>query len=235
LDAPAASHVAAVRSLYGLDATPPPQPFCTDEDTLVDAACDRFDVGNNPLTTDIGPRFKAASLAAFKGQPLDARIVYGVTRYVRAPQTEAQRLEAFNILIGDTAPPMRADIIALDTYASRYAEYLNAAFLLNLFKETREYRDEIAVNPAFNDPAFTARVVTVARESLMSTDGQRTFDTMRMMVDVLKAMQNADAYVALTTARAYFANNRSSWPANVHPYIDDLIRRIDVATSPYFY
>ncbi|PZR12002.1 MAG: hypothetical protein DI536_16900 [Archangium gephyra] len=235
LDAPAAYDIAAVRYLYGLATTPPTQPFCTDEDTLIDAACDRFDTGSNPLTTDIGPRFQAASRAAFKGQPLDARAFYAVTRYVRAPATEAQRLEAFNILIGDTAPPMRADIIALDTYANRYADYFNAVFLLNLFKEGPEYRDEIAVNPAFNDPAFTARAVTVARESLMSTDTQRTFDTMRMMVDVLKAMQNADAYVALTTARSYFATNRNSWPSNVQPYIDDLIRRIDVATSPYFY
>lgn len=235
LDAPAAYDVAAVRYLYGLDAQLPTQPFCTDEDTTVDATCDRFDVGSAPLSTDIAPRFQAAARRAFTGQPMDARAVYAVTRYVRAAPTEVQRLEAFNILVGDTAPPMKAEVIALDTYANRYADYFNAVFLLNLFKETREYRDEIAVNPPMFDPAFSARVVTVARESLLSSDNQRSFETMRMMVDVLKAMQTADAYVALTTARSYFSTNRNSWPTTVHPYVDDLIRRIDVATSPYFY
>ncbi len=234
LDAPAAYDVAAVRYLYGLDATAPTQPFCTDEDTTVDATCDRFDVGANPLVEDIAPRYQAAMRAAFNAAPLDARHVWAVTRYVRAPVSEAQRLEAFNILVGDTAPPMRQDIIGLGQYANRYADFFNAALLANLFLEAPEVRDEIRVNPAMYDPAFSARVVTVARESLTSSDGQRSFETMRIMVDVLKAMQTADAYVALTTARSYFATNRNYFAAEAQPLVDDLIRRIDVACSPYF-
>ena len=58
---------------------------------------------------------------------------------------------------------------------------------------------------------------------------------MRSMVTVLKEVQQTDAYLALGDARAHFASIRANQtPAN-QAVIDDLIRRIDLATSPYFY
>jgi hypothetical protein len=106
--------------------------------------------------------------------------------------------------------------------------------LSNLFLQPLPYRDAIGLNPSLNDAAFRARVIEVTKNSLLSSDGNRSFDTMRIMVDVLKAMQHGDALIALTSARATFAANRSSYPVASQPYVDDLIRRMDLAMSPYF-
>lgn len=236
LDRPAPYDVAAVKFLYGLSPTAPTQAFCTDEDTLSDAQCDRFDTTANPLTNDLAPRFKQQlrdSLA--ERSQLTYGQIFAITRYVRGAANEQQRLEAFNALIGDVAPPLAADVTALGPNAAAWANLYNALLLENLFLAPQGYRDDIAVNPPLYDAAFRARVVEVAKNSLLGTDGNRSLDTMRTMVDVLKAMQHGDALTALASARATFAANRNSYPVATQPYIDDLIRRMDLAMSPYFY
>ena len=234
-DVPGAYDVAAVKFLYGQSTTAPPQAFCTDDGTVVDAQCDRFDATTNPLTLDLAPRFRDAVRATMAGGPqLTFAQLFSITRYVRGPATEPQRLEAFNALMSEVAPPLRADVIALGPNAAGYANFYNAVFLLNLFAEAPERRDEIRINPSVQDPAFRARVIDVVKNSLLGSDNQRSFETMRVMVDVLKAMQHGDALVALNEARASLIANRAAWPANLQPYSDDLVRRIDVACSPYF-
>ncbi|MFT3709799.1 MAG: zinc-dependent metalloprotease [Archangium sp.] len=235
LTTPGAYDVAAVKYLYGLSPDAPTQAFCTDESTTVDAQCDRFDQGANPLTTDVAVRWKAAMTKQLKGErDLTFADVFSVTRYVRAPATEAQRLEAFNALIGDVAPPLRADVTALSPNAAAYANYYNAVLLLNLFTEPANVRDETQVNPSVQDAAFRARAVQVAKDSLLGSDGNRSWETMRVMVNVLKEMQHGDAMIALTQARSYFSTNRNAYPVASQPYVDDMIRRIDAATTPYF-
>lgn len=236
LDRPAPYDVAAVKYLYGLSQTAPTQAFCTDEDTLSDAQCDRFDATSNPLTNDLAPRFKRQLRDALaERSQLTYGQIFAITRYVRGAATEQQRLEAFNALIGDVAPPLAADVTALGPNAAAWANLYNALLLENLFVAPQGYRDDIAVNPPLYDAAFRARVVEVAKNSLLGTDGNRSLDTMRTMVDVLKAMQHGDALTALASARATFAANRNSYPVATQPYIDDLIRRMDLAMSPYFY
>ena len=228
--------IAAVRYLYGLDAAPPSQPFCTDEDTLTDAECDRWDTGATPLTTDLGPAFTAKvrqNLSETRG--LTYADIHAITRYVRAPKNEAQRLEAFNVLMGEVAPPLRADVIALGPNATAWADLLAGAFLQNLFVDQAAWRDPVAVNPALYDPAFHARVVEVTKNILVNSDKQRTFERRRVAVDVLKAMQSYDAYNALVTARASLVSERATYSALGQAVMDDLIRRLDLACSPYFY
>ncbi|MDP1825458.1 MAG: zinc-dependent metalloprotease [Archangium sp.] len=233
-DRPGPYDVAAVRLLYGLSTAAPTQAFCTDEDTLTDAQCDRFDATANPLTNQLAPRYRQLlrDTLAERSQLTFAQI-FAITRYVRGAANEQQRLEAFNVLIGDVAPPLAPDVIALGPNAAAWANQYNAALLQNLFVAPVEYRDPVAVNPAVNDPAFRARVLEVVRNSLLSSDGYRSFDTMRTMVDVLKAMQHGDAFAVLTEARNALA--AGTYDAATQPYVTDLIRRIDVATSPYFY
>lgn len=227
--------VAAVRYLYGLSTDLPTQPFCTDEDTAVAALCDRFDSGGDPLTTQHTPAFDAKLRRDLAGTPgLTYADLFVMTRYVRGPQTEAQRLQAFNALVARTAPPLSADTLALGTDAAAYADLYNALFLHNLFVDPAGYRDPIGVNPALNDAAFRARVIQVVRDSLQGSDGHRSFETMRLMVDVLKEMQHNDALAALNGARASFVANRAAYDVSVQPLIDDLVRRIDAASSPYF-
>lgn len=236
LDKPAPYDIAAVRFLYGLSTTPPSQAFCTDEDTLVDPQCDRFDTTANPLTNDLAPRYQRFLREAMAER---SQLTYGhlfpLTRYVRGAANEQQRLEAFNALIGDVAPPLKPEVTALGPNAAAYANIFNAILLTNLFVAPAGYRDSIGVNPSLNDAAFRARVIEVTKNSLLGSDGNRSLETMRMMVDVLKAMQHGDALIALTDARASFAASRNNYPAATQPYIDDLIRRMDLAMSPYFY
>ncbi len=234
-DNPGPYDVAAVRFLYGLSTEKPKQAFCTDEDTLIDASCDRFDVGTNPLV-DLGARFQTKVRKAISGKrDLQTQDAWPLTRYIRAPSSEAQRLEAFNLLIADTAPPLKPEIVALTPSAWAYADFYNASLLVNLFASPVAYRDPIGAAPLMNNVAFRSRVVEVARNSLKSSDNYRTGLTMRSMVTVLKEVQQTDAYLALGDARAHFASIRANQTPEKQAVIDDLIRRIDLATSPYFY
>ncbi|MCC6336211.1 MAG: zinc-dependent metalloprotease [Myxococcales bacterium] len=232
---PGAWDIAAVRYLYGLDTAPASQPFCTDEDTWVDASCDRWDTGANPLATDLGPAFTAKvrqNLAETRG--LLYADIHTITRYVRAPGSEAQRLEAFNLLMGEVAPPLRADVLALGPNAEAWADTLAVAFLQNLFVDPAEWRDPIAVNPSLADATFRARVAAVAKDMLVNSDGHRFLANRRVVVDVLKAMQTDEAYDALVTARVALVAERARYNAQGQAQIDDLLRRLDLACSPYF-
>ena len=237
LDAPGAYDVAALRQLYGLSPDAPPQAFCTDEDTAVDAQCDRFDTTANPLTDDVAPRFTAKVRAGLGGDAsaMTYETLWSLTRYVRGPASEAQRLEAFNALMADVAPPMPAHVTALGAQAEAQADAYAQVFLRNLFVDPATHRDAVRVNPAMTDPAFVARSVEVAKNILLLSDGKRSFASMLVMIDVLKAMQHPEALAALRSARDALAASRASWvPAN-QPLNDELVRRIDLACSPYFF
>lgn len=235
LSAPGAYDIAAVKFLYGLSTTASSNAFCTDDGVALSAACDRFDEGADPLTTQHIPAFKKKMTATFKRE---ADLSYGemftLTRWVRGPSSEAQRLQAFNALVEDTAPPFKPEVLALGPSARAVGDLYNASFLLNLFVDAPAYRDEIGVDPLLQDDAFRARVIQVVSNQLTSSDNQRSFETMRPMVDVLKAMQHNDALAALLNARAFFVANRASYAVQYQPLVDDLVRRIDAATSPYF-
>jgi hypothetical protein len=236
LTQPGAYDVAAVKFLYGLATTQATQAFCTDEDTLSDARCDRFDSSATPLTSDVGPRYVAKLRAQLAGT---GSLTYGdlqqVTRYVRAPSSEAERLEAFNTLLGQLAPPLAPDVTALSTNAAAWADVLAATMLKNLFLDPAAWRDPIAVTPALTDATFRARVIEVSKNILVNSDQVRSFETRRVAIDVLKALQTADAYQALLDARASLVTERATYNALGQALVDDLTHRLDLACTPYFY
>jgi hypothetical protein len=225
----------SVKYLYGLSSQPAAQAFCTDEQRGWDAECDIFDSSATPLTTDVGPKFTAAVNAqlSLKGSLTYGRI-WTVTRYVRAPKSEAQRLEGFNVLMGQVAPPLPAGVPAMSASATAYADWLAGAFLSNLFLDPTYYRDEVGISPSLLDPTFRARAVAVSKGILTNGDGVRSFESRRIAVDVLKAMQVADAYQALLDSRATLLAQRPGLAPASQVLIDDLVKRIDAATSPYF-
>jgi len=236
LTAPGPYDVAALKQLYGIDPAGPTQPFCTDEDRRTDAQCEIFDSGATPLTTDVGPAFTAkvrGLLAERSG--LTYGDIWAVTRYVRGPADEAQRLEGFNVLLGDVAPPMRPEITALGANANAWADVLAGLFLQNLFLDPAGYRDPIGLDPLVTDPTFRARAVAVTRGILVNSDKVRSFERRRIAIDVLKAMQTLDAYQALIDARASLMTERATYNATGQALIDDLVRRLDAANSPYFH
>ena len=232
---PGAYDVAAVKYLYGLEASPPAQPFCTDQTRSMLATCDIFDTGATPLSGDLAPKYQAKVRALMAGT---GRFGYPdfhrITRYVRGPKDEAQRLEAFNVLMGDVAAPLKPEVVALGPDAAAYADLLAQLALSNLFLDGVQYRDEIQVNPALGDAAFRARVIAVAKDIIVNSDRQRSFEARRVAVDVLKRLQTHDAYTALLEAKAPIAAERATYSALGQALCDDLTRRIDLSVSPYF-
>lgn len=230
LTAPGAYDVAAVKKLYGLDPAGPTQPFCTDEDRATDAECEIFDSGPTPLTADVGPAFtaKVRGLLAEKSG-LSYGDIWAVTRYVRGPASEAQRLDGFNVLLGDVAPPVRPEISALGPNANAWADLLAGLFLQNLFLDPKGYRDPIGLDPLVTDPTFRARAVAVTKGLLVNSDKVRSFERRRIAIDVLKAMQTLDAYQALIDARASLLAERATYNPTGQALIDDLVRRLDLA------
>ncbi len=235
LSSPGTYDVAAVKFLYGLSPFPPSSDFCTDEDTVVDSACAQFDAKANPLTDDATPAFKRAARSFISaGNGLSYWAIWGVSRFVRAPKDDAQRIEALNALMSDVAPPLSPEVLALSPTAAAHADYLAALLLQNLFTSTWQYRDEITLNPAMTDPAFAHQVAAMAKNIMINSDGHRSLDTRYSMVAVLKEMQSVAAYQALVSGRAALVTERAGYTPEDQALIDDLIRRIDLANSPYF-
>jgi hypothetical protein len=235
LTAPGAYDGAAVKYLYGLDPNPPTQPFCTDENMAGDAQCDVFDTGADPLTTDVAPTYTAVVHGVLAGaNNLTYGDIFRLTRYVRGPESEAQRLQAFNALIGDVAPPIQPGVTALGSNANAWADLLGGTLLANLFLDPAAYRDGVQVNPALTDDTFRARVIAVASGILTNSDGIRSFEMRRIAVDVLKVMQTNDAYQALLAAKTAITAERATLTAQGQALDDDLLARINAETSPYF-
>ncbi len=237
--APGAYDLQAIRYLYGLDPNLPTLDFCTDEHRSVLALCDAWDSTATPLTSDIGPSFTAKVRARMaETANLTYADLWRVTRYVRAPSTEAERLQAFDLLVGEVAPPLKPEAVALSANAAAWADLFAQLFLENLFLDPATYRDEVQVNPSLADAAVRARATAVAKGILVNQDGYRTFTARRSMVDVLKAMQTADAFQALREARAVLVSERAGYvTANDTgrvALVDDLVARLDVACTPYF-
>jgi hypothetical protein len=59
-------------------------------------------------------------------------------------------------------------------------------------------------------------------------------DSVVTMVDVLKVHQTYEAFVALRDAQALVESELESATAEDEPLVDDLLRRIDVALTPYY-
>jgi hypothetical protein len=70
---PQAYDVAALRYLYQLSDELPTQPFCTDEDTLLDPYCVRFDAGAHPVSDWFAQRLRLAQV---------------VVEHLRGPQSD---------------------------------------------------------------------------------------------------------------------------------------------------
>jgi hypothetical protein len=84
------------------------------------------------------------------------------------------------------------------------------------------------------DAAVLSQIATDGKNILLNLDGVRSHATRRVVIDALKRAQNADALVALTTARATLAAGLGALSPVEQALTRDLIARIDAATSPYF-
>jgi hypothetical protein len=233
---PQAFDVDAIKYLYGMSTDEPQQAFCTDEDTSWDPDCAVFDHGKTPMTDDWGPSYakwlgvvQQVGWGTFFDFLVDMYL-NGVLGYVRAGSDDVATA-AYAIAMGPAAPPAAADVLA-QPGGPDYVDGLAARVLERLYLDDAAYQGYITGAPASSKIHDLA--VRDLSGMLANSDGARSFNTRRMVVDILKGMQTDDAYAALQSARVSIAAGKAGLAAEAQAQTDDLLARIDAATHPYF-
>lgn len=219
----------AIKYLYGLTEELPSLPFCTDEQTELDPNCVRFDDPTpTPLTAyqiPIYTDYKDLLLAGAYPPSLAALIVqiFGteVLGFARRGTTADASAAWTAALAGARAPVPAARAAAADALtAAIYDElYLNTTGAITAF------------------PTATATVSAIASDAkafLINDDNARSFATRRLIIDALKRAQNTPSYLALIDSRGALAAKLTTLGPTERALTQDLIARIDAATSPYF-
>lgn len=218
---------AAVRYLYGLSPDLPTEPFCTDDSVGLDPDCQRFDSGADPIAETWLPRWELLR---------DFFVRYGV---------DASYLEYFSTYAGGNFDYARngdwgqANRV-LDTMLAQVGTPIDPALLADpsfvvagadlVLAETLR---QLGTTPP---AAIADRIDEQVRGVLVNVDGVRSFESRRAMVDLLKARQNAEALAMLRDARAALVASLAGggMSATEVSLTQDLVARIDRATSPYF-
>jgi hypothetical protein len=82
--------------------------------------------------------------------------------------------------------------------------------------------------------AVVSAITTDAKNFLINNDNSRSYATRRILIDSLKKAQSTPAYLALVDARAALVARLTNLGPTDRALTQDLIARIDAATSPYF-
>jgi hypothetical protein len=231
---PQAYDIAAVRFLYGLDPNPPSQPFCTDEDTLIDPDCNRRDTGAHPLTDYFGPNYQAflsAFLQGLSDSPPDVSL-NGVLQYVRAAIDPTVQEQAFRIAIDPIRSPLDPSKVSDPLYAPR-ADVAASGVLSRLYLDAPELRGVFVADPPLVD-GYATDVLGELRGELLDVDGIRSYPSRRAAVDVLKKLQVIPAYTILLEAQGALEAQIPTLTGTDKALAEDLRARIVAAISPYF-
>jgi hypothetical protein len=232
--APGAYDVAAVKYLYGLSPDLPAQPFCTDQDTLIDPTCRRFDRGADPLAEDVGPYYdfvlglylETAHPVAL--QILDAFVTNDLLDFVRGAPGADVRLAAWQLAVSKLEAPIPADRLAIPGYAERADERAQALFH-KLWLAPEEERGALSGDPIL-DPSVAVPMAGQLQAILENVDGVRSFDARKQAIAVLKKMQVVPALEALLAARATLAP-----AAQGDVLVQMLVNAIDVAVNDGYF
>ena len=224
LNGPQAYDIAAVRYLYGLTTTEPTQPFCSDEETATNPNCATFDHSSDPLALDYGPRYASGFLAAVDGSgSLDYDAWYGLMTFASIGNS-TQVQTAWTDIFAPIHAPIPAASLAAHPNLGFYADYLAW--------QTFGY----VLDPAHGNHVASYIAIPELTQNLLNTDGVRTAQTRRLVVQLLKKFQRDSAYSALLTSRttlqATLAGGTLS-PSEALT-VTDLIAQITSAVSPYY-
>ncbi len=210
----------AVRWLYRLSRDLPAQPFCTDEDTEFDPLCTRFDATASPLEAWDGAYYAldAEGFALGLG-PEPEGTLNAMLKWVRVGTPE-QQAQAWDLVVAPAlTPPLGAQPQNVDAMVGK------------IFR--RLYLDEADARGRFTaNPPPQPFVTNQARLELVNE--ARSFETRRVMIDVLKAQQTLAAYQALLWAKAAITGARAGMTGTQADLSDDLLARVTAAMSPYF-
>ncbi|MDB4966614.1 MAG: hypothetical protein JWN44_2303 [Myxococcales bacterium] len=227
--------IAAIKLLYGMSTDLPAQPFCTDQDTVTDVDCNPFDRGADPLTAYYAKNYSLYMnffLTYGFFFPPDY-YVNGTLQFVRSSQTSTRMADAFKLAMKGLTIPADANLVATNMgYGSRVD--MATQFVLNrLYLDLPANRGSFTSDPPL-DSTLTPLVMTELRGNLTNADQIRSYETRRMVVDILKKMQTQDAYNLLLAAKDALTQQLTTLTGNEKANTMDLIARIDAATHPYY-
>lgn len=220
--------VQAIKYLYGISTEQPSLPFCTDEDTLFDPNCVRFDDPTpTPLTDSQIPLysfFKDLLLAGVFPPRVAPLIVqfFGteVLAFARAG-SPAEAPVAWNAILDGVRAPLATP--------SAEADALTASVFDELYLNVTG-----AISNAPTNATVVAAIANDAKAMLINDDNARSFATRRVIVDALKRAQNQAAYLALLNARDAITAKLGQMNPTERALTEDLLARLNQAVSPYF-
>jgi Met-zincin len=239
---PGAYDVAAIRHLY-TGGPRPGQPFCTDDHIIGDPRCAQFDEGADPLQEYWGPFYQAVTrFYLTTGQPIGERISDLLMDYLvgfaQRADTPAERLVAWNLLVGDIQVPVPPQRLAIPTYPDA-ANHLTRSLFTRLVPDAarpvpRTWNGIPVPLPPL-DPVVGGLLRDELRGNLLNLDGFRSFLTRRSSVDSLKTWQTLAAFNVLREARVVLEPPAEPpLPPEQQALVEDLLARIQRAVTPYF-
>jgi hypothetical protein len=236
---PGAYDVDAIKYLYGLASELPKQPFCNDGGVSEASDCNRFDTGATPLDGYIKD-YDAMVLSLFPGGKRENWPDFFKTYYFKQALTELMKF----VREGDAALAPVALAAALKPIGVSVTSHSSTAenALLNTF-------DQILVRNLFLDATsewgqiewslpttgvIGAQLIAELKGTLQNDDGLRSYQTRRVAVDTLKAMQATEAYQALRDGTLQLQVQATALSGAALLEHQDLINRADAAMRPYF-
>ncbi len=214
----------ALRFLYGMSPNLPSQPFCTDDDTLYDPNCVRFDDPSpTPLYDYQLPWYTyVASMFLDGWLPVDYADLYlgyyGLETMGYARGGDAtESITAWSALVGGFC-----DFAGANPGADAVCGYW--------FRDI--VRPRGAISFPITDANVLAQVATDGRNTITNAD--RDFAVRRAAVDALKSLQNLGSYEALLAARDTLTTQLPALTGAQAALTRDLLARVDAAITPYF-
>lgn len=227
---PAAYDHAAIHYLYGMSPALPAQPFCTDEATLFDPNCVRFDPATpTPLDDYQIPFYQLVTTYLLEGWiPVELADLYlsfygtELVGYARAGNA-AESTAAWTALLDGVRAP-----VANPAHAAG-ADAISAWLYREVFLQPTG-----AIQTPVQNPSVLAAAAQDAYPIVINADGARSYPTRRIVVDALKRAQNLDSYLALVTAKDALTVQLPTLSPLDQALTRDLLARIEAAISPYF-
>jgi hypothetical protein len=236
---PGAYDVDAIHFLYGMSMKPAAQPFCSDSSVGLLAGCFKYDHGADPLHDDFAPGYALGIQLFFAGaqtvidQLYDPTLAVGYGLYLledaRVAATSQERLDAWHAALAPLQPPLPAGPAS----AAR-ADQATMALITRLMTPSVSGTTTVPATPLPPDPALRAAVADSLGMIVVDAAAAYAFPTRRLAVDALRWLQDVAGYRALLDARAALTLARGTATGDNSLYLEDLVARIDSATSPYF-
>ncbi len=235
VDRPGSYDVAAVRYLYGMSSELPTQPYCTDFHTSVDPECNQLDATSDPLRLWYGAQYGArlSNALAGRGTLPDDFTLNAVLQFVRSGKDSQTRLDAWNIATEGVRAPIAPEALVASPGSGLVADAAARRVLQRLYLDGASARGLFAKDPQ-PDALLTPAILEQLRAILLNVDGVRSPQSRRVAVDVLKKLQSYEAFFILLEARTALVTSLPLLSGNERLAADDLVRRIDAVSSPYF-